>query len=113
MIDVDWITEFPNAITVCDLQGVVLAMNDRAAAGYRKYGGKELIGKSILDCHPEPVRDKLEQLLQSGEHNVYTIEKNGIHKLIYQGPWCRNGQGCGMVELAIEIPSEMPHFIRG
>jgi hypothetical protein len=113
MIDVDWITEFPNAITVCDLQGVVLAMNDRAAAGYREYGGKELIGKSILDCHPEPARDKLRQLLQSGARNVYTIEKDGIRKLIYQAPWRRNKQRCGIIELALEIPSDVPHFIRG
>jgi transcriptional regulator with PAS, ATPase and Fis domain len=110
---IDWIHDFPDAITVCDLQGIVLAMNEKAAAAFGKYGGKELVGKSLLDCHPEAARDKLRRLLQSGEHNVYTIEKGGIRKLIYQAPWYRNGQRCGMVELSLEIPSDIPHFIRG
>jgi transcriptional regulator with PAS, ATPase and Fis domain len=105
--------DFPGAITVCDLDGIVLAMNEKAATAYHKYGGKELIGKSLLDCHPEPAQSKLLQLLGSGERNVYTIEKNGIHKLIYQAPWYQNDKRCGMVELALEIPSEIPHFKRG
>ena len=108
----DWMLDFPNAITVCNLQGIVLDMNDKAAAAYLKYGGKELIGKSLLDCHPEPARQKLLQLLRSGDCNAYTIEKNGIRKLIYQSPWYCNGQRRGMVELALEIPSDVPHFIR-
>jgi transcriptional regulator with PAS, ATPase and Fis domain len=110
---IDWIHDFPNAITVCDLQGIVLAMNEKAVTAFSKYGGKELIGKSLLDCHPEPAREKLQQLLRSGERNVYTIEKNGIRKLIYQAPWYRNGQRGGIVELSLEIPSDIPHFVRG
>jgi PAS domain S-box-containing protein len=109
----DWIHDFPNAITVCNLQGIVLAMNEKAAAAFSKYGGKELVGKSLLDCHPEPAREKLRYLLRSGESNVYTIEKGGIRKLIYQAPWYRNGQRCGIVELSLEIPSDIPHFVRG
>lgn len=109
----DWMRDFPNSITICDLQGIVLAMNEKSAAAYHEYGGTELVGKSLLDCHPAPARDKLLQLLQSGERNVYTIEKNGIRKLIYQAPWYLDKQRCGMVELALEIPSDIPHFVRG
>jgi transcriptional regulator with PAS, ATPase and Fis domain len=112
MNDLDWIKNFPNAITICDLEGIVLAMNQKAAAAFFEYGGKELIGKSLLDCHPEPAREKLLQLLQSGERNVYTIEKHGTRKLIYQAPWYRDEKRCGMVELALEIPSYIPHFVR-
>jgi transcriptional regulator with PAS, ATPase and Fis domain len=110
---IDWMRDFPNAITVCDLQGIILAMNEKAAVVFREEGGKELIGKSLLDCHPEPARSRLLQLLQSGERNVYTIEKNGIRKLIYQAPWHQNDTRCGMVELVLEIPFEIPHFKRG
>ena len=108
----EWIHEFPHAVTVCDLHGTILEMNEKAAASFREYGGKDLIGKSLLDCHPESARSKLIQLLESGERNVYTIEKNGIRKLLYQTPWFRNNQRCGMVELALEIPFDLPHFIR-
>ena len=44
--------------------------------------------------------------------NVYTIEKNGIKKLIYQSPWFEKGVMKGLVELSLEIPFDMPHFIR-
>ena len=108
----DWTSRFPGAITVCDRQGIILEMNEQAAETFRDDGGKELIGKNLLDCHPEPSRSKVERLLQTGERNIYTIEKNGIKKLIYQAPWYRDGRRCGLVELALEIPFELPHFIR-
>ena len=44
--------------------------------------------------------------------NVYTIEKGGKKKLIYQTPWYKDGQYAGFVELSLVIPAEMPHFIR-
>jgi len=108
----DWISDFPNAVTVCDVRGIVLDMNEKAAELYQEYGGKELVGTNLLDCHTEPSRSKVLQLLESGERNVYTIEKNGIRKLIYQAPWYRNNQRCGIVELALEIPFDLPHFVR-
>ena len=108
----DWIGEFPCAITVCDLHGVVMEMNEAAAVQYKKYGGRALIGKNLLDCHPEPARSKLLHLLDSGGQNTYTIEKNGARKLIYQAPWYRNHERCGIVELAMGIPFDLPHFVR-
>jgi transcriptional regulator with PAS, ATPase and Fis domain len=112
MSELDWIKEFPAAVTVCDATGVILEMNDRAAKGYEMDGGRALIGSNMLDCHPERARAKTEALLAAREKNVYTIEKNGIKKLIYQSPWYRDGQYAGFVEISLEIPVEMPHFIR-
>jgi hypothetical protein len=112
MIDPDWLDSFAGAITICDLSGIVLEMNEKAAEAYRNFGGKTLIGKSLIDCHPEPGRKKLLKLLESGKCNVYTVEKNGIKKLIYQAPWIQRGTRSGMIELALEIPFEMPNFVR-
>ncbi len=108
----DWINEFPGAVTVCDAQGILIEMNDKAAANLEKDGGRGLIGKNILDCHPEPARTKTVELLKSQVRNVYTIEKNGVKKLIFQSPWYRNGRYAGFVELSLEIPFELPHFVR-
>lgn len=108
----DWIKEFPGAITICDPKGILLDMNDKAAATFAEDGGRALIGTSMLECHPEAARSKTEALLASETKNVYTIEKNGVRKLIYQSPWYRNGQYAGFVELSLEIPAEMPHFVR-
>jgi transcriptional regulator with PAS, ATPase and Fis domain len=112
MNEPDWISEFPAAITVCDDQGILIAMNDRAAIALEKDGGRDLIGKSILDCHPEPARTKTQTMLEKQEKNVYTIEKNGIRKLIFQSPWYVQGRFAGLVELDLEIPTELPHFVR-
>jgi len=35
-----------------------------------------------------------------------------VKKLIYQGPWFQDGKYGGLVELSLEIPMEMPHFVR-
>lgn len=66
-----------------------------------------------MDCHPEPARSKLRGLLESGGSNVYTIEKGGVRKLIYQAPWSSGGERRGMVELSLELPAEMAHHVRG
>jgi transcriptional regulator with PAS, ATPase and Fis domain len=107
-----WIKEFPAAATVCDSEGIILEMNDKSAQSLAKDGGLALIGKNMYDCHPDPARGKLERLMDARKVNVYTIEKKGIKKLIYQSPWYQNGEYAGFVELSFEIPFELPHFIR-
>jgi transcriptional regulator with PAS, ATPase and Fis domain len=107
-----WIKEFPAAITVSDPDGIILEMNDKAAKSMAKDGGYALIGKNMLDCHPDPARGKLERLLDERKANAYTIEKNGVKKFIYQSPWFKDGIYAGFIEFSFEIPFEMPHFIR-
>lgn len=112
MTDHPWVAEFPAAITVVDAAGVILEMNDKSVMTFASEGGAGLVGKSSLECHPEPSRSKLRQLLAEQRSNLYTIEKGGVKKLIAQLPWYRNGEFSGMVELAVEIPADLPHFVR-
>ncbi|OGR02112.1 MAG: diguanylate cyclase [Deltaproteobacteria bacterium RIFOXYA12_FULL_61_11] len=108
-MDQRWVKEFPGSIEVCDRQGILLDMNDRAA---EREGGRHLLGSNILDCHPEPARAKLEALLAAGRPNVYTIEKKGQKKLIYQAPWFQGGEYQGFVELSLVLPEQLPHYVR-
>jgi PAS domain S-box-containing protein len=107
-----WIKEFPGSITVTDTAGIILEMNDKACKTFEKYGGNALIGKNMLDVHPEPARTKVADMLKNKTANSYTIEKNGIKKIVYQSPWFQQGEYAGFVELSLEIPLEMPHFVR-
>jgi transcriptional regulator with PAS, ATPase and Fis domain len=107
-----WVKEFPGSITVCDAEGIILAMNDEALEAFADDGGEKLIGTNALDCHPEPARTRLRHLLDNRESNVYTIEKHGVRKLIYQTPWYRDGEFAGLIELSLKIPADMPHFNR-
>jgi len=105
--------ELPFAITVSDTEGVILYMNDRSVSTFYKYGGESIIGTSLFLYHHGPSAVKLRELLDTAGTNAYTIEKNGIKKIIYQSPWFREGKFAGLIELSLEIPMDMPHFVRG
>jgi transcriptional regulator with PAS, ATPase and Fis domain len=107
-----WVDEFPAAITVSDAKGTIIEMNAKAAKTLEKDGGAKLIGTNVLDCHPEPAKAKLRAIMENRKPNVYTTEKAGVKKLIYQAPWYQGGKYAGVVELSVEIPFEMPHFVR-
>lgn len=108
----DWAEQFNASITVCDTQGIIIYMNQQAVATFAKDGGANLIGRNLLDCHPEPARSKLVDLLENPRINVYTIEKKGQRKMIYQSPWYESQKFSGLVEISLPLPAEVPHFIR-
>jgi hypothetical protein len=110
--DRDWIREFPGAVTLCDAAGVIVEMNDKAVSTFADDGGAALLGKSVMDCHAERSRGIIQEIMAGGRPNIYTIEKNGKKKLIYQSAWTKDGVFAGIVELSLEIPFEMPHFVR-
>ncbi|MCH5243623.1 MAG: diguanylate cyclase [Lentimicrobiaceae bacterium] len=100
------------AITVCKADGEIIEMNQKSKTVNLRPGQESIIGQNVLDCHPEPARTKLQSLLDNQETNIYTVEKNGVKKLIYQTPWYEKGVFMGLVEFSMEIPFEMPHFVR-
>jgi len=109
----DFLKETPFAVTVCDNDGIIVYMNDKASATWEARGGASLIGKSLYDCHGERATAMIKNMLATGSTNAYTILKNGQKKLIYQSPWHKDGKVAGLIELSIVIPEEMPHFVRG
>jgi hypothetical protein len=113
MVEGAWVREIGLAVTVCDRQGVIVEMNERSCATFENDGGRELIGTNLLECHPEPSRSRVARMLETPQTNAYTIEKDGIRKLIYQAPWFVEGEFRGLVELSMVIPEELPHFVRG
>lgn len=99
------------AITISDKDGNILDMNQRSA-DVNSHGHK-IIGNNLYDCHPERAAAILRGLYAEQKLNAYTIEKNGIKKLIYQTPWYEeNGEFGGLIEFSIEIPFDMPHYVR-
>jgi transcriptional regulator with PAS, ATPase and Fis domain len=115
MVGVDpleWFERLPCAVTVCDKKYTILYLNDRAAEVNAKEGGKALIGKNLMDCHPPEAQEKLKRVMASGRPNVYTIEKKGVRKMIYQCHWRARGRVAGLVEITFELPGEIPHFVR-
>jgi transcriptional regulator with PAS, ATPase and Fis domain len=104
--------EYPSAVTICNTQGIVVYMNNKAKSTFNKYGGEQLIGKSLFDCHQPRSVEIIRSLMDSGQTNTYTITKNGIKKLIHQSPWYVDSKVAGLIEISIELPENMPHHNR-
>lgn len=107
----DWAWGMNCAVTVCDAECKIIYMNERSRQTFAKHG--DLIGRNLLDCHSPRSVEIIKSLLASGGQNCYTIEKQGLRKMIFQTAWrkadCSVG---GLVELSMVIPDEMPHYIR-
>lgn len=84
--------DYPAAIGVlCDTEGTIIALNRRAAEGFRRDGGERLVGSSLFSCHPEPANAIIRRLLRDQTANTYFVEKHGRRKLVL-GPG--TGTGC-------------------
>ncbi|MDI6846353.1 MAG: PAS domain-containing protein [Candidatus Saccharicenans sp.] len=108
----NWMEEFPGAITITDENGIILWMNRQAILTFEKEGGAELIGRNVFYCHRPESQEKIRRILETGQPNIYTVEKQGRKKLIYQTVWTENRKTRGLVEISLEIPRELPHFVR-
>lgn len=108
----DWAWGMNCAVTVCDADCRIIYMNERSRATFASHG--DLIGKNLLDCHSPSSVETIHRLLATGGSNCYTIEKQGLRKMIYQTAW-RDKEGTvgGLVEISMIIPAEMPHYVRG
>lgn len=66
------------AVVICNLEHEIIYMNRAAEANYAKWGGAQLVGKSLLDCHGPASVEKIIQVTAwfaaSPKHNlVYTF----------------------------------------
>lgn len=106
----DWANEMNCAVTVCDKEGVIIYMNEKAKETFARHG--DLVGKSLIPCHNDNSKAIIAKLLETGGTNAYTIQKCGLKKMIYQTAWKENGEVAGLVEISMVIPEEMPHYVR-
>lgn len=106
-MDIDFFSSIDGSITVSDTEGNVLYMNEKAASVFGN-----MVGKNMMGCHNSNSQQIISSLIANKETNAYTIEKNGVKKIIYQTPWYDEGKVGGLVEFSFVIPMEMPHHIR-
>lgn len=76
------------AVVICNLDHEIIYMNPAAITNYAKRGGEKLIGQSLLVCHNEESKKKIEQVVEwfqtSKEHNiVYTMHNEKQNKDVY------------------------------
>ena len=108
----EWLESLSCSVTVCDRRFRILYMNEMAAEVTAEDGGRTLIGKSLLNCHPPRAKKKLREVMASGRPNVYTVEKKGVKKMVNQSPWFRAGRVAGLVEISFVLPKVVPRRVR-
>ena len=106
-----WADEVDYAVTIADKDCRIIYMNKRSKDTFCK-NGESLIGRSLMDCHPEHAQKIIKRLLTEGGSNTYTITKNGVNKLIFQSAWKIDGKIAGLVETSMILPPDIRHFNR-
>ena len=76
------------AVVICDLEHTIIYMNPVAIERYAKWGGKDLMGKSLLNCHNEKSCEMIQKVLEwfkaSKDNNiVYTFFNQKENKDVY------------------------------
>lgn len=76
------------AVVICNLQHEIIYMNPTAIQRYEKYGGAELIGKNLLNCHNDKSQEMIKKTIswfeESNEHNIiYTSHNEKENKDVY------------------------------
>lgn len=76
------------AIVICNLEHEIIYMNSAAIHNYEKWGGDKLIGKSLLECHNQESKEKIQQVIDwfssDENHNiVYTFHNEKQNKDVY------------------------------
>ena len=83
MIDMD-----RAAVVICDLEHRMIYLNPAATRNYKKYGGADLLGRSLLDCHNENSQAIIKKVVawfaESTENNmIYTFFNKKENKDVY------------------------------
>ena len=91
------------AVVLCNLQHEIVYMNEAAAVNYAKWGGKELLGKSLLNCHNVHSNEMINQVVDwfavAEDHNiVFTHHNPKQNKDVYMVALRENGKLIGYYE---------------
>ena len=76
------------AIVICDIEHKIIYMNPAAINRYAKWGGRNLMGQNLLDCHNDKSREMIIKVLEwfkaSKNNNiVYTSYNEKENKDVY------------------------------
>lgn len=82
------IDEDRSAVVICDASHRIVYLNPAACERYRRRGGEELVGKSLLDCHNAESVEKIVRILDwfrsdRANNRVHTFYNEKENKDVY------------------------------
>lgn len=98
-----WSNEVDFPVTLCDKDGLIVGMNKKSIEFFKNEGGADLLGTSLISCHPEPSRTKLLDLLANPRANTYISQNDTTKMLVHETPWYIDGAYMGFVEILVTI----------
>lgn len=75
-------------VVICDLDHTIVYMNPAAVQMYQKYGGAQLLGKSLFGCHNPQSKERIEQVVRwfsedRGNNMIYISRNEQENKDVY------------------------------
>lgn len=91
------IDEDKAAVVICDTAHKIIYMNPAACENYSKWGGADLLGKDLLECHNSRSQEMIKKIVEwfqaDKSHNrIYTYYNEKQNKDVYMIA-LRNEQG--------------------
>ena len=96
--DFSWVNELNIAITVSDLEDNIIYMNEKSKSTFPNVS----IGDNLRNCHKKSSNEIIQKMRNENLSNTYTVQKDGIKKIIHIVPWYMEGKVAGLVEFSIE-----------
>ena len=75
-------------VVICDLDHTIVYMNPAAVQMYQKYGGAQLLGKSLFGCHNPKSKERIEQVVRwfsedRSNNMIFIVRDNKENKDVY------------------------------
>ena len=75
-------------VVICDINHIIVYMNETAVSRYEKWGGAKLLGSSLLNCHNQASNEKIKRVIEwfmaSEDNNrVFTFHNDKENKDVY------------------------------
>ena len=91
------------SVVICNLKHEIIYMNPAAVHSYEKRGGEKKKRKSLLECHNQESREKIQQVVDwfaaDESHNiVYTFHNDKQNKDVYMVALRDSGKLIGYYE---------------
>lgn len=82
------IDEDKAAVVICDTEHKIIYMNPAACENYSKWGGAELLGKNLFECHNSRSQEMIHKVVEwfqaDKSHNrIYTYYNEKQNKDVY------------------------------
>lgn len=82
------IDEDKAAVVICDTEHKIIYMNPAACENYSKWGGADLLGKNLLECHNSRSQEMIHKVVEwfqaDKSHNrIYTYYNEKQNKDVY------------------------------